>query len=161
MKPKYTTAFESASPDHREGGKAADAVSYKMRAERQTDAFIVRSALARWVSSWSESWLVEDGVRQFSDLEVEFELAWSPPTFTELQWIVASLPDCHVAAETLMPFEAYTGDRTYDALRRSMTRPTPQRLRLALGGQSGTLEWIQIFTDSLSENLELCSANTT
>ena len=153
MKLINTTPIQPSTVVRLEDGKAPDATSYAMRVEFQTDAFIIRAALAPWVSTWKESWFVDDGVRQQPDMEVEFQLAWKPPTFTELQWMLASLPDCHVAAESLMPIDAYTGDRIpYDSLRSSMTKPTPQAIRRAREGQKGTLEWLPILTDALRDS---------
>lgn len=154
MKQFHIVSTNTSAPDHPEGDRAPDAVSYKMRAECQTDAFLIRAALNQWVSSWSESWLIEDGIRQYPDMEVEFELAWNPPSLRELQWIISSLTDCHVAAETLMPIKAYTGVRVYLAVLKSMTRPPTQTRRLVTEGQLRTSEWLEVLTDAMLDTLE-------
>lgn len=127
-----------------------DAVSYAMRTECQSDAFVIRAALADWVYTWSEEWDVWDGNRAPPDMAVRFQLAWTPPSYSELQWLVSSLEDCHVAAQSLRPEACYTGERTsYEELFASMTRPCSETIRQAKAGIERTLKWLPVLRSNL------------
>lgn len=81
-------------------------VSYKFRAECESDSFLVRVAFANWVLAWHER-------RDFPypDVEVEMELLESAPKTEELSWLIRQLVDCHVIEETLELSQHYTGER--------------------------------------------------
>lgn len=126
------------------------AASYAMRVECQTDAFIIRAALCDWVYSWKECWHTSEGERMPPDMDVEFELAWNPPSFSELQWLISSIDDCSIAAESLRPSMTYTGNRTsYNELFASMTRPSSETVKKAWMGFERTLRWLPILKHAL------------
>ena len=127
-----------------------DTVTYALRVECQTDAFLIRAAVADWVYSWKETWATWDGKRTFPDMNVEFQLAWNPPRFTELQWIISCIPDCHVAAESFRPIQSYTGERThYEKLNSTMKIPSIETIKKAKAGVEITLKWLPILKDGL------------
>lgn len=127
------------------------AVAYAMRVECQTDAFLIRAALSDWVYSWTEQWDTWEGKRAAPDMNVEFELAWNPPTFCEIQWLVSKLEDCHVAAESLRPLQGFTGDRTsYEKLFASMTKPSAGTIKKANSSVQRTLKWLPVLEEALA-----------
>ena len=71
------------------------------------------------------SWVVPD-------MDIVFSLKSEAPNLNELRWLVDSLIDCHVAAQTLMPAKEYTGDRIpYDELALLVERPCDAHLEKA------------------------------
>ena len=47
----------------------------------------------------------------FGDIEVTIE---STLSLDQLRQLISSVPDAHVAVQTIMPVAEYTGDRNYD-----------------------------------------------
>lgn len=88
---------------------------YKFRAECQGDADLVRSHLAPWLERWQMNEchdILEDGTSyRLPDVEVEFTISESGPSKGELKWLVNSIVDCHVAAESLEGAAEFTGQR--------------------------------------------------
>lgn len=83
-------------------------VSYKFRAECESDSSLVRVAFANWIIGWKE---LRD--QRFPDVEVEMELVDSAPKLQDLRWFIQQLVDCHVIEETLELSPDYTGERHY------------------------------------------------
>ena len=85
-----------------------EGVSYKFRAECESDSSLVRVAFANWIIGWKE-------LRNypFPDVEVEMELLDSAPKLQDLRWFIQQLVDCHVIDETLERSRDYTGERHY------------------------------------------------
>lgn len=88
---------------------------YKLRAECQSDAELIRSHLAPWVERWQMNECHEprgDGTTYWTpDVEVEFTISAAGPSKGELKWLINSITDCDIAAESLDGAAEYTGDR--------------------------------------------------
>lgn len=90
------------------------AAFYKMRVECQMDAALIHAVLARWLKHWSqqsEQARVNDLAVSLPGFVVEFQLSPDGPTEPTLRWLLETLPNVHVARETLAPLHAYTGER--------------------------------------------------
>lgn len=136
-----------------------NAVAYAMRVECQSDAFVIRAALADWVYEWKEKWCTSpDGCAEPPDMQVEFGLAWNPPSYEELQWLISVLEDCHVAAESLRPAAAYTGGRLYEELEQMMARPPQQTICQAREGLERTREWLPILKECVTSQKQVLAA---
>jgi hypothetical protein len=62
-----------------------------------------------------------------------FVLESDGPSLNEIRWLVNSLQDCHVAAETLEPLDSYTGERMdYELLDEIATRPNKAVIEAAM-----------------------------
>ena len=101
---------------------------YAMRTECSADSIVIKAALASWVTMWREDSIFlpnADGVSwRLPDLDVVFSLQAAAPGLNQLRWLIDSLMDCHVAAQTLMLRDAYTGERLYDELDELLERPS-------------------------------------
>jgi hypothetical protein len=88
---------------------------YKMRAECEGDAELIQAQLAPWLSHWDLKHLTftkSDGVSlRLPDVEIEFGINADGPSKGEMKWLIDSLTDCHVAAESLDGAAEYTGQR--------------------------------------------------
>lgn len=114
-----------------------------MRTECYADSVIIRATLGRWVTMWRDDnvvYIKEDGTSWTEpDMHVAFSLNSSAPKLNVLRWLIDSLTDCHVAAQSLMSAAEYTGNRMdYDKLDRLKERPTVAVLEEALQGVRGT-----------------------
>jgi len=101
---------------------------YAMRTECSADSIVIKAALARWVTMWREDSIFlpsADGVSwRLPDLDVVFSLQAAAPGLNQLRWLIGSLMDCHVAAQTLMLRGEYTGERIYEELDKLAERPS-------------------------------------
>lgn len=107
-------------------------VIFRLRAECDSDARIIRAALRPWLLLWQTSNAVLTHAGKdytLPDVEVEFGIGPAGPCLGQLQWIFDKLADCHVAAETVSAAEDYTGERVALETRSTMPqRPTPEHL---------------------------------
>ena len=105
---------------------------YAMRTECSADSIVIKAALASWVTMWREDSIFvpsADGVSwRLPDMDVAFSLQATAPGLNKLRWLIDSLMDCHVAAQTLMLNDAYTGERLYDELDELLERPSNAHL---------------------------------
>ena len=80
---------------------------YAMRTECYSDSVIIRATLGRWVTMWGDDnvvYIKEDGTSWTEpDMHVAFSLNSSAPKLNMLRWLIDSLTDCHIAAQSLMP----------------------------------------------------------
>lgn len=83
---------------------ARDGVTYRARVECQLDATLVHAMLSPWLESWSQP-PAPTGDDEFVGgplgCELEFRLSSGGPDHAELLWLLDSLPNGHVAADTL------------------------------------------------------------
>lgn len=116
---------------------------YAMRTECYVDSVLIRATLGHWVTMWRDDnvvYIKEDGTSwTMPDMHVAFSLSPSAPKLNVLRWLIDSLTDCHVAAQSLMPAAGYTGERMeYDKLDLLKERPTVAVFEEALKGVRGT-----------------------
>ena len=90
---------------------------YKLRVKCIADSELFFSAICVFIDQWLVGLLcLEDGQSLYStrhpwpDREVTFTVS-DELTAAMMRWILTKLDGLHVAAETLQPFEKYTGDR--------------------------------------------------
>lgn len=87
---------------------------YKFRAECDAHAALVHGVLRHCVVRWKLEYVTvvhRAGMVLLPDVEVEFTVGENGPSRGELQWLIAALDGCVVAAETLARVENYTGLR--------------------------------------------------
>ena len=109
---------------------ARDGVTYRARVECQLDATLVHAMLSPWLESWSQP-PAPTGDDEFVGgplgCELEFRLSSGGPDHAELLWLLDSLPNGHVAADTLALSGSYTGvRRLHDAFDAPAKRPDTQ-----------------------------------
>lgn len=128
---------------------------YKMRAECQSDADLIRACLAPWLERWQvfERHLEHQGKPfRIPDVDIEFTIAARGPNKGELKWLVDDLGDCHVAAESLDGGAEYTGQRT--ALDNSdcvVQAPEPAKLMQALESLERYRDSLDVQSERLAE----------
>ena len=128
---------------------------YKMRADDQSDADIIRAQLAPWLKRWqvSECHLVHEGKPLWiPDVTIEFTIADGGPTKGELKWLVNSIDGCRIAAESLDGGAEYTGERY--ALEDSdciVVAPTPEKLKKSLDNLTRYRKYLDIQVERLTE----------
>lgn len=86
-----------------------------LRVEAACDAELIKAALHDYLVRWTKEGSVVG-------LQVH---TLTPQT---LRWLLAEMPDCHVAAQTLEAAEHFTGERDYDF---HAPAPTGRQLRIA------------------------------
>lgn len=87
-------------------------IEYKFRAEREEHARLIHGVLRPRLLRWSVEHVTMAhgaGMVLLPDVEVEFTLNEDGPSRGELQWLIAALDGCSVAAQTLARIENYTG----------------------------------------------------
>lgn len=94
-------------------------IKYKMRVEFVKDSELFLYAIAYFVDEWLvEPLYLKEGQSRLTtrhpwpDKEVTFT-ASDEITLPMMRWILSTLADLHVAAETLERYEDYTGDRVH------------------------------------------------
>lgn len=103
-------------------------------AECIQDAVKMRSVLAPWVLSWTDATAqagVSDGDRVGPGRDINLVIAQDAPCVDHLAWLLATVPDLHVAAETLRSAAHYTGRRLPPGLIERMTPPLDVRQVMA------------------------------
>lgn len=93
---------------------ASGITCYMFRAECASDAHSVRAALMPWLLAWTENRDVTsvNGLPvALGDVTVSLSIVQEGPSLSQLRWILDVIPDAHVAAESLMPADEFTGER--------------------------------------------------
>lgn len=128
---------------------------YKMRADCQSDADLIRACLAPWLERWqvSECHLEHEGKPFWiPDVVIEFTIAAEGPTKGELKWLINSIDDCHVAAESLDGAAEYTGKRYYledsDCV---VTAPEPKKLKEVVKNLERYREYLEVQSERRAE----------
>lgn len=137
------TSARVATPVEVDLNHCSEPAQYAMRTECHADSVIIRAVLGRWVAMWREDsvlFTATDGrVLSEPDMDVAFSLKPGAPNINVLRWLIDSLSDCHIAAQSLMPAGKYTGDRMdYKKLDRLKERPTVAVFQEALLGARRT-----------------------
>lgn len=117
--------------------EAARTTTYKFRAECIADAQAIRAVLLPWLLEWSETRdnLIHEGVvHPMPDVVVMFSIVEDGPSYGEILWLIDGIGNCHVAAETVVEAENYTGERSSrDAFELPAIRPSKEILNRVLG----------------------------
>jgi hypothetical protein len=129
---------------------------YKFRAECASDAHSVRGVLLPWLLRWKEEREIDehdDQPEAFGGVTVEFSLRAGGPDIGCLYWLLDTIPDCHVASQTLCLIEDYTGDRSsrrpWNA---PATRPSCEVLDDAVAATLRQQELMRLQLDRAQEN---------
>jgi hypothetical protein len=108
-----------------------------MRCEFMQDALLLRLVLTPYVVRWSDSqWFMPEDSEDVSprvcgmDREIRFEVSTSAPHIEHLRWLLSSIVDMHVAAESLNYEEFYTEGRMSPKLIEAMAPPAQPGLEL-------------------------------
>jgi hypothetical protein len=145
---------------------------YGLRTEFRRDCMLIMATLSPWLLGWKEAsgWAQDDSHvdpdgRVWSshgwslDTDVRLVIAAHGPTLNELQWLIGAIGDCHVAAETVAPLEAFTGERVpYDELAEIATPPSPSMLKKAIKALKQTQDAYTLFSEFHQETIEKCRA---
>jgi hypothetical protein len=83
---------------------------YKLRAECESDVDLLLCLLERSRTPITE-WSVEHSDPGIPDVDLVFACALP---IEALRRAITEIEDGHVMGETIAPFDAYTGERTYD-----------------------------------------------
>jgi hypothetical protein len=150
MKNDSPATINPISPDYSEKltARQASGTRYALRTECRFDCQLIRAVLHPSISSWKESsgyqdddsYVAEDGVIWASqnwaaDVDVQFIVKADGPSLNEIRWLMMTLTDCHVAAQSVERFELYTGERVdYDLLEASAQMPSPELIAGAIKG---------------------------
>lgn len=128
---------------------------YKMRAECQPDADLIRACLAPWLERWQvfECHLEHKGKPlRIPDVDIEFTTAANGPCKGELKWMVSQLEDCHVAAESLDGVLEYTGKRyDLDDADCIVAAPTPEMVSQSLENLERYREYLEVQMKRLTD----------
>ena len=118
----------------------ANGIQYGLRAEYRGDCEPIVAVLKPWLLGWLESdgWL-ESGTfndpnerywasRNWGcDTDVKFVMRAGSPSLNEIRWLINSITDCHVAAQTVELIETYTGERMhYELFDETAVRPSKE-----------------------------------
>lgn len=139
---------------------------YKMRAECLSDADLIRPYLAPWLKHWQvfECHLPgDDGTPLWiPDVEVEFTIRAEGPSKGQLKWLVNSIDDCHVAAESLDGATEYTGRRhDLDDADCIVAAPSPELMNQSLQNLGRYREYLEMQMERLADargSLEVTAA---
>ena len=145
---------------------------YGLRTEFHRDCTLIMALLSPWLLSWKEApgWVQDDSHvdpdgkiwssnNWSSDTDVQFAIAAQGPKLNELQWLIGSIVDCHVAAETVAPLEAFTGERLdHEELAKIVTPPSTSMLNKAIQALKEQQKTYAMFTDFHQETIEKCNA---
>jgi len=156
----------------KKASRLARGKKYGLRTEFHRDCTLIMAILSPWLLSWKEAsgWVQDkshvdpDGKIWSSnswsgDTDVQFVIAAHGPKLNELQWLIGAIVDCHVAAETVALFEAFTGERlNYDELAKIVTPPSPSMLKKAIQALRETQKTYAMFSDFHQETIEHCQA---
>lgn len=111
--------------------------TYKFRAECAADAQAIRGVLLPWLMEWTETRdnLIHEGVvHPMPDVVVKFSIVEDGLSYGEVLWLIDGIGNCHVAAETIVEAENYTGERSsHDAFELPAIRPSKEVLNRVLG----------------------------
>lgn len=138
------------------------AQQYKLRTECRTDCVYIRAVLLPWLQMWSEKsgwepWSEESQEPEgnswnwSADTDVEFTLVAGAPQLSEIRWLINSIADCHVAAETVEVSERYTGERLYDRLDSQLETPTKEVIMVAKGVVSRAAELHELNRETMQD----------
>jgi hypothetical protein len=93
---------------------ATDQRVIAFRAECPSDVEAIRSVMYRWTLGFqtgAQPLEHEGATYRSSDTEVKLTLRPDAPSVPELRHIWDAIPNAHIAADTLQPEQAYTGER--------------------------------------------------
>lgn len=152
--------------------RLASGKKYGLRTEFRRDCMLIMATLSPWLISWREAsgWAQDDShvdpdgrvwssQSWCSDTDVQFVIAAHGPKLNELQWLISAIVDCHVAAETVSPLEAFTGERLhYDELAEIATPPSPGMLKKAIKALKDTQDTYALFSEFHQETIDKCRA---
>lgn len=128
---------------------------YKMRADCQSDADLIRACLAPWLERWQvfECHLEHEGKALWiPDVVIEFTIAEDGPGKGELKWMVSDLEGCHVAAESLDGVLEYTGKRhDLDDADCIVGAPAPEMLNQSLKNLERYREYLDVQMERLAD----------
>lgn len=145
---------------------------YGLRTEFRRDCELIMAILSPWTLSWKEAsgWTPDDSYVDSNgrvwtsqnwrlDTIVQFVISAHGPNLNELQWLIGSIVDCHVAAETVAPYKAFTGKRmNYAELAEIVTPPSLGMLKKAIKALTETQDTYALFSDFHQETIEKCRA---
>jgi hypothetical protein len=103
-------------------------------AECIEDAVKMRSVLAPWVLSWTDATAQAGASAEThagTGRDIDLVIAQDAPCVDHLVWLLGTVPDLHVAAETLRSAARYTGRRLPPGLIERMTPPLDVRQVMA------------------------------
>jgi hypothetical protein len=110
---KNKKAVQDAINAFKHGLSARNSIAYRLRAECEYDADLVRALLARWLLSWTQRFSSVDASGQIGwpDVDIEIRLKKDAPPLESLRWLLNETSDLHVAAQSLDYANSYTGER--------------------------------------------------
>lgn len=136
---------------------------YALRVEFEADCLAICAVLGPWLTVWREDYalLRADGApAAWPDKDVVFSLCADGPTLAEARWLIDSVVDCHVAAESLAEAGSYTGARIpYDEMYRHISRPSDVIIKEARDAARGMRELLSNQFDRLDEVAEKLDAD--
>lgn len=162
----------SADEYKRVGQKLAHGKKYGLRTEFRRDCELIVAVLSPWLLSWKEAaaWMRDDShvdpdgkvwssQNWTCDTVVQFVIAKGGPKLSELQWLINAIVDCHVAAQTVAPLEAYTGERLhYETFDEVATPPRGPMLKKAIKALKEAQDTCALFSEIHQEAIEKCRA---
>jgi hypothetical protein len=168
------TAVEAGANPYadKQAKRLARGKKYGLRTEFRRDCMLIMAVLSPWLLSWKEAsgWAQDDShvdpdgkvwsSQSWSlDTDVQFVIAAHGPKLNELQWLIGAIVDCHAAAETIAPLEAFTGERLhYDELAEIATPPSPVMLKKAIKALKDAQDTYALFSEFHQETIEKCRA---
>lgn len=136
---------------------------YALRVEFEADCLTICAVLGPWLTVWREDYalLRDDGSpAAWPDKDVVFSLCADGPTLAEARWLIDSIVDCHVAAESLAEAGSYTGARIpYDEMHQHMSRPSDVVIERARDAARGMQTFLSNQFDRLVEVAEKLDAD--
>lgn len=142
----------------------SEAPQYAMRVEWEADIVALQAVLAPWLVVWRVDLpylFTEAGDRvRLTDRDVAFSLVEDGPSLPEVRWLIDSVIDCHIAAESLAEASRYTGERLpYEQLFRYVRRPSESIIREARDCARKTQKFYALQFDRLEELAEKLDAD--
>ena len=119
---------------------------YRLRVEFRGDCDPIKAILGPWILTWYESDGCEDDDSYIDakgkywssrnwgfNTDVQFIIKSGGPSLNEIRWLINTITDCHVAAQTVEPIETYNGERMdNNLLENSLVRPHKEMIQSAL-----------------------------
>lgn len=150
----------------------ANGIHYGMRVEFRDDSDLIFGLLRPWVLSWQEAstWEFDDshvddkGLYWTSrtwgaDSNIEFIVRKDGPALNELRWLINTLVDRHVPAQTVAPIDTFTGERIGgDVLDEIAVPPNADVVNAAINSLKRLSESFKIVLDSSLETTERLQA---
>jgi hypothetical protein len=131
---------------------------YALRVEFESDCLAISAVLGPWLTVWREDYalLRDDGSpAAWPDKDVVFSLCTDGPTLAEARWLIESVVDCHVAAQSLAEAGSYTGARIpFDEMDMHMSRPSDVIIKGARDAAQGMRAFLSSQFDRLVEVAE-------